>query len=86
MGESSTGGHLNLSKASHHINYLELLAAYFAILSFSDSIPKQHVKIPIDNTTAVCVLNSMRICHHDPCSSIWDFCEEDSEPKSQAFG
>ena len=79
MGEQSTGGHWNFSETSHHINYLELLAAYFALLSFSECLAHQHVKLLIDNTTAVSVLNNMGTCHSHPCNSIankiWHFCE-----------
>ena len=82
QGDSSTGGQWNPSEACHHIKYLELLAAYFALKSFIKSIVNKHVKILIDNTTAVGVINNMGTCHSDPCNSIackiWVFCEENN--------
>jgi len=70
IGEQSTGSHWNLSETSHHINFLEPLAAYFALLSFSECLAHQHVKLLIDNTTAVSALNNRRTCHSHPCNSI----------------
>ncbi len=81
-GGSSTGGQWTPNEACFHINYLELLAAYFALKCFSKSIANQHVKILIDNTTAVGVINNMGTCHSDPCNSIackiWAFCEKNN--------
>ena len=80
LGDSSTGGQWNQNETGHHVNYLELLAAYFALKSFSNSITNKYVKVLIDNTTAVGVLINMGTCHSDPCNSIacriWTFCEE----------
>ena len=82
LGDSSTGGQWHQNETGHHINYLELLAAYFALKAFSNSITNKHVKILIDNTTAVGVINNMGTCHSDPCNSIacriWTFCEENN--------
>ena len=79
MGEVSTGGHWTPDEANHHINYLEILAAYFVLKSFHQDIVNKHVKIMIDNTTAVAIINNMGTCHSDPCNSvaceIWKFCE-----------
>ena len=48
MGEQSTCGHWTFSETFHNINYLELLAAYFASLSFLECLAHQHVKLLID--------------------------------------
>jgi hypothetical protein len=81
-GEVATGGHWTPHEANHHINYLELLAAFFVLKSFHHTIIKKHVKIMIDNTTAVAVINNMGTCHSDPCNSIacaiWQFCERNN--------
>ena len=45
LGDSSTGGQWHQNETGHHVNYLELLAAYFALKSFSNSITKKHVKV-----------------------------------------
>ena len=79
LGDSSTGGQCHQNEIGHHIQYLELLAAYFALQAFSNSITNKHVKIRIDYTTAVRVINNMGTCQSDPCNSIacriWTFCE-----------
>ena len=80
MNNISTGGHWLPNEAKHHINYLELLAAYFVLKSFIKDIKGKHIKMMIDNTTAVSVINNMGTCHSDPCNSvackIWTLCEE----------
>ena len=58
MGEQSTGGHWNFVETSHHITYLEKLAAYFALLSFSECLAHQHVQLLMDHTTVVSVLTT----------------------------
>lgn len=69
-------GHLLRLKC--HINCLEFLTALFALKCFQSSLSGKHVKIMIDNTTAVSVINSMGTCHSDKCNSIgikiWEFC------------
>jgi hypothetical protein len=47
------------SEAESHINYLEMLAVLFALKSFSSQISGKHVKVLIDNTTAVSGINQM---------------------------
>ena len=78
MNDSSTGGRRSPSEAKNHINCLELLAALFALNCFQSSLSGKHVKIMIDNTTAVSVINNMGTCHSDKCNSIsvqiWEFC------------
>ena len=80
MNDISTGGSWQPSEAKHHINYLELLAAYFVLKSFLKDVKGTHIKMMIDNTTAVSVINNMGTCHSDPCNSIackiWTLCEE----------
>ena len=48
--------------------------------SFIKDVKGKHIKIMIDNTTAVSVINNMGTCHSDPCKSvvckIWNLCEE----------
>ena len=81
MNNISTGGHWQPSEAKHHINYLERLAAYFVLKFFIKDVKGKHIKIMIDNTTAVSVINNMGTCHSYPCNSIiackiWTPCEE----------
>ena len=81
MNNTSTGGHWQPSEAKHHINYLERLAAYFVLKFFIKDVEGKHIKIMIDNTTAVSFINNMGTCHSYPCNSIigckiWTPCEE----------
>ena len=54
----STGGYWSLEEAAHHITYVELLAACFAITAYATSLLHQHVRIMIDNTAPVVLLNT----------------------------
>ena len=56
------GCHINTTNAQgmwsenerkHHINYLELLGAFFALKSFQNKISNSHVRLKLDNITAV---------------------------------
>lgn len=82
MDNISTGGQWSYEEATNHINYLELLAAYFALKSFFHATIGKHVKIMIDNTTAVAVINNMGTYHSNLCNyiacEIWKFCETNS--------
>lgn len=56
-GHLTTGGKWSHRESQYHINALELLAAFFAIKSFKDSILNKNVRIMLDNTAAVCIIN-----------------------------
>ena len=78
MNDKSTGGRWLPAESEHHINYLELLAAFFALQCFHSSLSSKHIKIMIDNTSAVAQINNMGTCHSEECNSlvlqIWEFC------------
>ena len=78
MNDMRTGGRWFPAESEHHINSLELLAAYFATQCFHSSLSGKHVKIVIDNTSAIAQINDMGTCHSDECNSlvvqIWEFC------------
>ena len=76
----ATGGRWKDNEASWHINYLELLSAYFALKSFCKSKKPIHIQILMDNTTAISYINAMggsksknldRLAY-----KIWEFCIE----------
>ncbi|CAB3985948.1 Transposon Tf2-6 poly [Paramuricea clavata] len=77
LGEQSRGGHWSPTEAELHINALELQAAFCALRSFKHSLSGKHVKLMIDNTSAV-YINNMGTSHSDNCHSIcvaiWEFC------------
>ena len=78
MNKKSTGGMWLPAESEQHINYLELLAAFFALQCFYSSLSGKHVKTMIDNTSAVFQVNNMGTCHSEECNSlvvqIWEFC------------
>ena len=57
-----------------------MLAVYYSLRSFSDSIQNSHVKILSDNTTAVATINKMGTSRSKHCNDvaklIWEFCME----------
>ena len=55
--EISSGGQWTASEREFHINYLELKAVLMALEGFWSKVTKQHVRLMIDNTTAVCCIN-----------------------------
>ncbi len=74
-----SGGVWTPDEAMHHINYLEMKAAFFAIKSFLRDLSNKHVKLMVDNTTVVACLNKMGTNHSIPCNltrEIWQFCLE----------
>ena len=72
-----TGGNWSPLETEKHINYLELLAAWFVIQCFCKSTTNSHIKILCDNTTAVAYLNKMGGTKQE-CNSlarkIWLWC------------
>ena len=56
---SSTGWGCTREEAQHRINYLELLAVFLALQTFSESRVGKHVKVMIDNMTALTDINHM---------------------------
>lgn len=58
-GEQKAGGRWMPSEATLHINVLELKAAFFALKCFCSNVTNQHIRIFIDNTTAVSYINNM---------------------------
>lgn len=74
----TAGGHWLPIEQKFHINYLELQAAFFALKSFLHKIIDKHVRLMIDNTTAVACINHMGTSHSPSCNTIthalWDWC------------
>ena len=70
MGTSKTGGRWNEAEASHHINYLELMAIFFGLKAFCMKEYSVHIQVYCDNTTAVTYINSMGGTHSMECHSV----------------
>ena len=73
-----SGGEWLPEEREFHINYLELKAAWFALKCFVEQVKGKHVRIMIDNTTAVACINHMGTSHSDACNlithTIWQWC------------
>jgi hypothetical protein len=73
----TTGGHWTELETMEHINYKELLAAWFGIQCFGNSKNPAHIKILSDNTTTVAYINNMGGTK-DKCNGvardIWSWC------------
>ena len=74
----STGGTWKTDELIHHINYLELFAAFLGLKTFCKHLRDTHIRLRIDNTTAIAVINHMGTSHSANCNklakSIWDWC------------
>ena len=74
----STGGRWTHNEQELHINALEMKAAFFALQTFCLDLRDQHVRVMIDNTTAVTYINNMGGSHSAICNSIareiWSWC------------
>ena len=56
--DSHTGSQWTHTESEAHINYLELMAAYFGLKRFIKKGSSVHIRLMTDNTTAVCTLNN----------------------------
>ena len=78
FGTRSTGGLWTAQEAKHHINCLELLAVFLGLQAFCHSLHNTHIRLMIDNTTAVAVINHMGTCHSDNLNTLskqlWLWC------------
>ena len=76
--QSSTGGLWSAGEKMHHINYLELLAVFLGLQAFYQTHHDIHVRLMIDNSTAVAVINHMGTSHSTVlnalCKQIWEWC------------
>lgn len=72
------GSHWTPQQAEEHINYLELMAAFFSLQAFVTNRNSKHVRLKIDNTTTVAAINNMGTNHSVKCnkvaSDIWSWC------------
>ena len=73
-----TGGQWNHAEAQSSINVLELKAALLSLQSFVREKFNIHVRLMMDNTTAVACVSKMGTSHSDQCNTvtkeIWQFC------------
>lgn len=78
-GNETASGLWGKEEASMHINYLELLAAYFGLKIFAKNIINRQILLRIDNVTAISYINRMggiKFPHlNDLSRNIWHWCE-----------
>ena len=65
-----TGGLWTQVERRNHINYLELLAATFAVKAFTKDRHNLHVRLKMDNRTAICYVNRMGGTRSQPMSNL----------------
>lgn len=72
-------GYWSEKEKMYHINFLELLAAFFALQCFAKSMTNCEILLRIDNTTAISCINRMGSVQHiglnNLSRSIWKWCE-----------
>ena len=75
-----SGGHWLPVKSQFHINYLELLAAFFSLKCFEDKISGKHVRLMLDNTNAISWINKMGTSHSESGNrltfTVWEWCRK----------
>ena len=70
LSRQCTGGLWSSTESQNHINYLELFAVFLGVQTFCSSQHDCHIKLMIDNTTAVAVINHMGTSHPDPLNKL----------------
>ena len=65
-----TNGLFSREESDLHINILELKAVMFGLKVFCSNFSNTHIKLLIDNTTAVFTLNKMGSCKSPECNDI----------------
>ena len=79
-GGQSANGQWSLLEAYNHINYLELLAALYALQAFVPNLRDVHVRLKLDNSTAVAYVNKMGGIKSPSLNSLsrtlWEWCIE----------
>jgi len=78
--DQSISGVWNSEERNLHINQLELLAAYYGLRSFANSIENCQILLKIDNTCALHYINrmgSIKFTHlHSVTEKIWNFASD----------
>ena len=74
-----TGGNWSVSEQTFHINVLELFAVYYVLASLCNNLENCHIRIMVDNKTALAYINNMGgrkpLCN-SVTRKIWMWCKE----------
>ena len=72
-------GFWSAEERTYHINYLELLAAFFGLKSFAKDLKSINILLRIDNSTTITYINRMGGIQSEILSkmskNIWEWCE-----------
>lgn len=78
-GEQRASGLWNDQERAMHINYLEILAAYFGLKIFAKDLSNCQILLRIDNTTAISYVNRMGGIQYphltEVTKTLWQWCE-----------
>ena len=78
LGDTTTGGTWSAQEMMHHINYLELLAAFLAVQCFLKTENNITILLKLDNVTAVTFINWLGGTHSKPLCQLalafWEWC------------
>ncbi|CAK1581282.1 unnamed protein product [Parnassius mnemosyne] len=73
-------GFWSIQDKQNHINYLELLAAYFGLKCFAKDLKNCEILLRVDNTTAISYINRMGGVQYPKLNNLsrllWQFCEK----------
>ena len=76
----STGGRGTTEETCHHINVLELKAGFMGLKSFCSLLNGVHIKMELDNMTAIAYLQNLGGSRSKQCNElafeIWSWCKE----------
>ena len=76
-GNKKTGGNWSKNESKIHINILELIAAWYTLASLCDDMRNTHIRLMIDNQTALAYINAMggkRSQCNRITRKIWEWC------------
>lgn len=78
-GEETASGPWSCKERSHHINYLEILAAFFGLKTFATNMRCCQILLRVDNTTAISYINRMGGVQFPHLTQVtkmlWQWCE-----------
>ena len=80
-----TGGRWTASEAEDHINHLELKAVLFGLHSLCTDVTDTHIKVLVDNSTAVCYINEQGGTVSDVCDRIPGLLNVEADEASRKF-
>ena len=87
-GKTTTGGNWSFTESIDHINVLELIAAYYVLASLCDDVYNAHIRIMVDNKTALAYINGMggrKPACNKMARKIWLWCQSRNVWLSAAY-